>query len=137
MYYDGTSGKFKKKDAVVGREMFAYIKQTPTYSNYRTQCDPNMVKVTYNGNSGATSCENETHDKTTDYTVCSSAPTRDYYSFTGWLCSADGGVYQANETIDADDIDDDFTLTAQWSPVPYSITYNLNGERATDTDVRS
>ena len=127
VYYDGTSGKFKKKDAVVGREMFAYIKQTPTYSNYRTQCDPNMVKVTYNGNSGATSCENETHDKTTDYTVCSSAPTRDYYSFTGWLCSADGGVYQANETIDADDIDDDFTLTAQWSPVPYSITYNLNG----------
>jgi uncharacterized repeat protein (TIGR02543 family) len=97
------------------------------YINYRTQCDPNIVKVTYNGNSGTTSCANGEHDKRNDYTVCSSAPTRDYYSFTGWLCSADGGVYQANETIDADDIDDDFTLTAQWSPVPYSITYNLNG----------
>ncbi len=97
------------------------------YINYRTQCDPNIVKVTYNANSGTTSCANGEHDKRNDYTVCSSAPTRDYYSFTGWLCSADGGVYQANETINADDIDDDFTLTAQWSPVPYSITYNLNG----------
>lgn len=103
------------------------IVKTPSYSNYRTQCDPNMVKVTYNGNSGTTSCANGEHDKRNDYTVCSSAPTRDYYSFTGWLCSADDRVYQANETIDADDIDDDFTLTAQWSPVPYSITYNLNG----------
>ena len=103
------------------------IVKTPSYSNYRTQCDPNIVKVTYNANSGTTSCANGEHDKRNDYTVCSSAPTRDYYSFTGWLCSADGGVYQANETIDADDIDDDFTLTAQWSPVPYNITYNLNG----------
>ena len=95
--------------------------------NYVTECDANIVKVTYNANGGATSCTNTTTDKTEDFTVCSSAPTRDYYTFAGWLCSADDEVYAANATIDADAIDADFTLTAQWTPVTYNITYELDG----------
>ena len=96
-------------------------------TNYVTECDGNIVSVTYNANGGSTSCTNTTTDKTEDFTVCSSAPTRDYYTFAGWLCSADDEVYQANATIDADAIDADFTLTAQWTPVTYNITYNLYG----------
>ncbi len=99
-------------------------------SNYVTECDANIVKVTYDANGGATSCTNTTTDKTEDFTVCSSAPTRDYYTFAGWLCSADDEVYAANATIDADAIDADFTLTAQWTPVTYTITYNYNGGSA-------
>jgi uncharacterized repeat protein (TIGR02543 family) len=41
------------------------------------------------------------------------------------LCSADDEVYAANATIDDAAIDADFTLTAQWTPVTYNITYNL------------
>lgn len=96
-------------------------------SNYVTQCDANIVRVTYDANGGSTTCENTTTDKTEDYTVCSSAPTKDYYSFAGWLCSADDEVYAASTTIDDAVIDADFTLTAQWTPVTYNITYELDG----------
>jgi uncharacterized repeat protein (TIGR02543 family) len=46
------------------------------------------------------------------------------------LCSADDEVYAANATIDDAVIDGNFTLTAQWTPVSYSITYNYNGGSA-------
>ena len=104
--------------------------RTVTLTNYVTECDANIVSVTYDANGGSTSCTNTTTDKTEDFTVCSSAPTRDYYTFAGWLCSADDEVYAANATIDADAIDADFTLTAQWTPVTYTITYNYNGGSA-------
>ncbi len=96
-------------------------------TNYVTECDANIVKVTYNANGGSTSCTNTTTDKTEDFTVCGTEPTRDYYTFAGWLCSADDEVYAASATISAAAIDADFTLTAQWTPVPYSITYELYG----------
>ena len=125
VYYDGTNDNFTiSEDA---QNMYAFIKQTPTYGNYRTQCDANLVKVTYDADGGSTTCADGSHDKRNDYTVCATEPTRDYYTFDGWLCSADDEVYLANATIDADVIDDDFTLTAQWTPVPYDITYNLYG----------
>ena len=96
-------------------------------TDYVTECDPNIVKVTYNANSGTTSCTNTTTNKTEDFTICSSVPTRDYYTFAGWLCSADSKTYAANATIDDAAINGDFTLTAQWTPVPYDITYELDG----------
>ncbi len=96
-------------------------------SNYVTQCDANMVRVTYDANGGSTSCTNTTTDKTEDFTVCSTPPTRDYYTFAGWLCSADSKTYAASATIDDAVIDADFTLTAQWTPVTYNITYELDG----------
>lgn len=129
VYYNSTNEKFEKKESA-GSRVYAFIKQTATYGNYVTECDPNIVSVTYDANGGATSCANTTTDKTEDYTVCSSAPTRDYYTFAGWLCSADSKTYAANATISAAAIDADFTLTAQWTPVPYSITYNYNGGSA-------
>ena len=104
-------------------------------SNYVTECDANIVKVTYDANGGSTSCTNTTTDKTEDYTVCSTPPTRDYYTFAGWLCSADSKTYAASATIDDVVIDADFTLTAQWTPVTYTITYNYNGGSAQEDPV--
>ena len=104
--------------------------KTVNLTDYVTECDANIVSVTYDANSGSTSCMNTTTDKTEDFTVCSSAPTRDYYTFAGWLCSADSKTYAANATISAAAIDADFTLTAQWTPVTYTITYNYNGGSA-------
>lgn len=129
VYYNSTNEKFERKESA-GSRVYAFIKQTATYGNYVTECDANIVSVTYNANSGSTSCTNTTTDKTEDYTVCSTPPTRDYYIFAGWLCSADSKTYAANATISAAAIDADFTLTAQWTPVPYSITYNYNGGSA-------
>ena len=103
---------------------------TVSLTNYVTECDANIVSVTYDANGGSTSCTNTTTDKTEDYTVCSTPPTRDYYTFAGWLCSADSKTYAASATIPAAAIDADFTLTAQWTPVTYTITYNYNGGSA-------
>ena len=125
VYYNGSTGYTKAENAA--SRVYAFKKQTPEYSNYVTECDANIVKVTYDANGGATTCAGGSHDKREDYTVCATEPTRDYYSFTGWLCSADGETYNAGATIDDAAIDADFTLTAQWTPKTYSITYNLNG----------
>lgn len=95
--------------------------------NYVTECNPNEISVTYDANGGSMSlaCANGSHDKTTPYTICADEPTRNYYSFAGW---SDGtNTYEAGATIPAADIDGDITLTAQWTPVIYNITYNLNG----------
>ena len=113
-------------NAVYMDSIVIYYKEIIT-SNYVTECDANIVKVTYNANSGTTSCTNTTTDKTEDYTVCSTPPTRDYYTFAGWLCSADDEVYEASATIDDAVIDADFSLTAQWTPETYNITYELDG----------
>ena len=128
VYYDSSNDYFTVSED--SKNMYAFKKQTPEYSNYVTECDANIVKVTYDANGGATTCAGGSHDKTTDYTVCSTPPTRDYYTFAGWLCSADSKTYAANATISAAAIDADFTLTAQWTPVPYTITYNYNGGSA-------
>ena len=56
------------------------------------------------------------------------APTKTDYTFTGW---SDGTkTYQAGDkfTMPANDV----TLTAQWTPTIYNITYELNGGTATN-----
>ena len=106
------------------------LTSTPdVYNNYVTEC----ITVTYNANGGATTCTNDATVTTEDYIVCATEPTRDYYTFAGWLCSADAETYDAGATIDKAVIDDDFTLTAQWTPTNYSITYNLNGGTQQET----
>ena len=42
-------------------------------------------------------------------------PTRDWYSFSGW-----------NENIPTTMPDEDMTITAQWTPVEYHLSYTLN-----------
>ena len=91
-----------------------------TYSNYKTYCDNTKAYVNYNAAGGTTSCTRETVTKGEDYTVCSTPPTRSGYEFTGW---SDGvTTYNAGGTIS--DVQSDIVLTAQWSAIPYTITYN-------------
>ena len=106
------------------------LTSTPdVYNNYVTEC----ITVTYNANGGATTCTNDATVTTEDYIVCATEPTRDYYTFAGWLCSADAERYAAGATIDEAVINGNFTLTAQWTPTNYSITYNLNGGTQQET----
>ena len=52
------------------------------------------------------------------YTIpAANTPTKANYRFDGWKCSLNNTVYQAGATIPSDVIDDDFTLTAQWTRV--------------------
>ena len=61
-------------------------------------------------------------------------PTRDYYKFTGWNTKANG----SGETITASTkATKDLVVYAQWTPINYSITYDLAGGTVNGTNPTS
>lgn len=97
---------------------------TASYGNYVTECASNQVRVTYDFNGGTgTACTEGVTTKTASYTVCSTTPTKDYYNFNKWN---DGtSSYAAGAT--GYNLQDNTTFTAQWTPITYNITYELDG----------
>ena len=53
------------------------------------------------------------------------APTREFYVFKGWKDSRSGKIYTSEFGDTA--IDRNVTLVAQWEPVEYTISYDLDG----------
>lgn len=51
-------------------------------------------------------------------------PTRTGYAFAGWYKET---ALNNQWAFDTDTVSSDITLWAKWTPVPYSITYNLDG----------
>ncbi len=100
-----------------------YKKTDDVYSNYKTYCDDTKAYVNYNPAGGTTSCTREAVTKGTNYTVCSSVPTKTGYTFQGWLSNeTTPQTYQPNATIS--NVQNDIVLTAQWTATTYTITYN-------------
>ena len=88
------------------------------------QWTPVQYVVTYAANGGAGSVPVDvTHAATTTVTVLGvGSLTRDGYSFAGW---SDGTTtYQASNTFSMPA--SNITLTAQWSPATFTITYSNN-----------
>lgn len=83
--------------------------------------------VTYNTNGGTGTYANQTKEHGKALTLYTNEPTKAGYTFAGWLGS-DNATYQAGGTYTANA---DLTLTAQWTPANYTITYNLNGGTVT------
>lgn len=80
--------------------------------------------VSYSANGGTGAPGNQTKTYGTALTISSAAPTRTGYNFTGWLGS-NGLTYQPGGTIAAN-VNQNLTLTAQWTLKTYTITYNAN-----------
>ena len=95
-----------------------------TYTNYVTQCADDQVRVTYDFNGGTgDDCTEGVTEKTANYTVCSTEPEKDYYTFAGWN---DGtSTYSAGAT--GYNLQTNTTFTAQWTATSYDITYVLDG----------
>jgi uncharacterized repeat protein (TIGR02543 family) len=83
--------------------------------------DPKQYTVTFNSHEGTavtaiTADEGTVIPKPTD-------PTRNDYTFDNWYSAARGGTsYTWPHTLTGN-----VTMHAQWTAIPYSITYNLNG----------
>lgn len=94
------------------------------YTNYVTQCADDQVRVTYDFNGGTgDDCTEGVTEKTANYTVCSTEPEKDYYTFAGWN---DGtSTYSAGAT--GYNLQTNTTFTAQWTATSYDITYVLDG----------
>lgn len=69
--------------------------------------------------------ENETYKTETvkdgETVTAPTAPTREGYSFDYWMDN-DGGEYNFNESVTGD-----ITLTAKWTAIEYTLTYDYNG----------
>jgi uncharacterized repeat protein (TIGR02543 family) len=92
-----------------------------TYNTYAPYYVPHNVTYSVNGGTSATPTQAATwHDQT--FTTAAT-PVRDGYTFTGW---SDGtSTYAAGTTYTMGVAD--VTLTAQWTPSTYTVTYNYNG----------
>ena len=82
-----------------------------------------IYDIAYELNGGVNSSSNPDKYTVNDKLVLES-PTRDYYNFVGWY--TDSGFNNKIESIEVGTTGNK-TLYAKWTPVVYSITYELNG----------
>ena len=87
--------------------------------------------VTYNLNGASGDAPTETAKEEDEVFALAAAPTRDCYTFDGWLCNVDGVTYAAG---------DDYTMTAapttftaQWSKVYASGSYTFENNATVGT----
>ena len=81
--------------------------------------------ITYNLNGGTVSPANKTSYTIETATFTLNNPTRSGYTFAGWTGT---GLSGATKTVSvAKGSTGNRTYTATWTPVTYTITYNLNG----------
>lgn len=80
--------------------------------------------ITYelNGGTGAFSVERVDYFST--YKLYDHEPTREGYTFKGWLNSKTGGTNYPGQTITPEG---DLTFSAKWSHNNYGVSYHLNG----------
>jgi uncharacterized repeat protein (TIGR02543 family) len=93
--------------------------------------DRDTCKITYNLNGGTGANEADYTEKSVKYggtTTTSAAPTKPGYTFAGW---SDGtNTYQAGNNIT---VTGDLTLTAQWTPITYTVAFDANQGSGTMT----
>ena len=82
--------------------------------------------LVYKANGGIDGPASGLHYADSTVTV-GAAPTLTGYTFNGWNTALDGGGtdYVAGDTFTMPS--EDLTLYAQWTPVTYTVTYDLNG----------
>ena len=93
---------------------------------------PNSYPVSYDPNggsfNGSSSVTNTTAYYQSKYSVGSvdgttiAEPTREGYTFTGWVCDADGATYNTDAKINWD-YTKTVKFTAQWSIKSYTVTF--------------
>ena len=102
---------------------------TVSYSSTTTTYNSNPVcvaswSITYDfaGGTGSHCSNTSVPQDNPTYIICGEEPTKEGYTFQGW---SDGtSIYAAGATITPED---DITLTAQWQPNTYTVTWSVNG----------
>lgn len=96
----------------------------------RLSLNTNTYKVVYNANGGTGSTATSNHKYGEAKTLTPNGFSKTGYSFAGWATSASGNVvYSNSQSVSNLTATNGGTvnLYAKWTPVNYSITYNLNG----------
>ena len=132
--------------AYADKQEFTNPSGTGSFTNGATltlyaQWTPNQYTVTLD-NQSATTAGTASVTATYDAALPSiTPPTRTYYTFGGYYTEANGGgtqYYHADGTsANAWHIAEPTTLYAQWTPISYTITYNLAGGTVATTNPAS
>lgn len=125
---------------VVTKTGYTFANWTPTQpttmpaanTTYTATWTPTNCDISYNLNGGSVTPANA---NPTSYTIESNDitltnPTKEHYTFAGWTGS-NGSTPQETVTI-ASGSTGDKSYTANWNPVNYNISYDLNGGSATN-----
>lgn len=96
------------------------------YNNgFRYKVVPTTYTIGYTLNSGSVASANPTSYTIETATFTLNNPTRDHYTFAGWTGT---GLNSATQTVTvAKGTTGNRTYTATWTPVNYTIAYELNG----------
>jgi len=110
----------------LGSPYNGFIPDDPSNSllTFVAQWDAIDYSVTYDANGGTGApTDNDTYNVDDTVTVLADEPTRDGYTFGGWLYG--GHTYEGGDTfvMPADDV----TLVAQWDAADFIVTFNPNG----------
>lgn len=83
--------------------------------------------ISYNANGGSGAPLPEASSTGASYTIADGVPTLTGYTFVSWNTTADGSgvAYVAGDPFQVPATD--VVLYAQWTPVPYALTYSANG----------
>lgn len=95
----------------------------------RLSFNTNTYKVVYNSNGGSGSTATSTHKYGEAKTLTPNGFSKTGYSFAGWATSASGSVVYSNgQSVTSLTATNNGTvnLYAKWTPVNYTINYNLN-----------
>lgn len=89
----------------------------------------NTYSIKYNANGGSGSMSNSTHTYGTSSKLTANAFSRGGYSFKNWNTASNGtGTSYSNQaSISTGTTSGTLNLYAQWTALPYIITYKLNG----------
>ncbi|WP_400204061.1 InlB B-repeat-containing protein [Candidatus Methanomassiliicoccus intestinalis] len=90
----------------------------------------NTYSVSYDSNGGSGDIGTGTATYNSEFTLNDGKSfTRLGYNLTAWNTEADGsGIqYNLNQNFEHWNLTDNLTLYAQWTPLKYTITYNLDG----------
>ena len=106
------------------------IEPTTLYAKWKAAV---VFEVLYNGkNIGATKPQSQEIVNTTIITLPNTTATG--YVFNGWYKEVDLTTFVGNGGVDGIQIDGPTTFYAKWTPITYTIKYNLNGGSITNGD---
>ena len=108
-----------------GSSQWVYHHEVTVYAHWT----PTVNTITYNANGGSVSPASANY--TIESTGTLAEASRDNYIFDGWQPATDSGSWAAATVYPADtSLTGQYgsvTLTAQWTPAPYTLTLNANG----------
>ena len=96
-----------------------------TFKANWAQISNTVYSISYNIVGGTLAKANPTQYDAASATITLNNPTKDGFNFTGWTGS-NGNTPQTTVTISKGSSGDK-TYTANWAPISYSLTYNLDG----------